>query len=61
MALAYLKDNLFINVFVLLIIPGLQGHKNIIQLMEYFEETEVFYLVFEKVRGGQLLDHIQRR
>jgi len=38
-----------------------QGHKNIIQLMEYFEETEVFYLVFEKVRGGQLLDHIQRR
>merc|ERR1711931_617832 len=38
-----------------------QGHKNIIQLMEYFEEDEKFYLVFEKVRGGQLLDHIQRR
>jgi len=38
-----------------------QGHKNIIQLVEYFEETEKFYLVFEKVRGGQLLDHIQRR
>jgi len=38
-----------------------QGHKNIIQLVEYFEEAEKFYLVFEKVRGGQLLDHIQRR
>lgn len=38
-----------------------QGHTNIIQLVEYFEEAEKFYLVFEKVRGGQLLDHIQRR
>merc|ERR1712241_848355 len=38
-----------------------QGHENIIQLVEYFEETEKFYLVFEKIRGGQLLDHIQRR
>jgi MAP kinase interacting serine/threonine kinase len=38
-----------------------QGHSNIIQLVEYFEEAERFYLVFEKVRGGQLLDHIQRR
>merc|ERR1719315_1002654 len=38
-----------------------QGHKNIIQLVEYFEEAEKFYLVFEKVRGGQLLDHIQQR
>merc|ERR1712072_758289 len=38
-----------------------QGHPNIIQLIEYFEETERFYLIFEKVSGGQLLDHIQRR
>jgi len=38
-----------------------QGHKNIIQLVEYFEESDKFYLVFEKVRGGQLLDHIQQR
>merc|ERR1711887_253108 len=38
-----------------------QGHKNIIQLIEYFEEAERFYLIFEKVSGGQLLDHIQRR
>jgi len=38
-----------------------QGHKNIIQLIEYFEEPERFYLIFEKVSGGQLLDHIQRR
>jgi len=38
-----------------------RGHKNIIQLIEYFEETDRFYLVFEKIHGGQLLDHIQNR
>merc|ERR1712223_705446 len=38
-----------------------KGHPNIIQLIEYFEETERFYLIFEKVSGGQLLDHIQTR
>merc|ERR1712115_184003 len=36
-----------------------QGHKNIIQLIESFEESDRFYLIFEKVSGGQLLDHIQ--
>lgn len=38
-----------------------RGHKNIIQLIEYFEESDRFYLVFEKINGGQLLDHIQNR
>merc|ERR1711875_87778 len=38
-----------------------QGHKNIIQLIEYFEESDRFYLIFEKVSGGQLLDYIQTR
>jgi MAP kinase interacting serine/threonine kinase len=38
-----------------------RGHKNIIQLVEYFEEPDRFYLVFEKINGGQLLDHIQNR
>jgi len=38
-----------------------QGHKNIIQLIEYFEETDNFYLVFEKMNGGPLLSHIQER
>ena len=38
-----------------------QGQKNIIQLIEYFEEPDRFYLVFEKINGGQLLDHIQNR
>lgn len=37
------------------------GHKNIIQLIEYMEEPDRFYLVFEKINGGQLLDHIQSR
>ncbi len=38
-----------------------QGHEEIIQLVEYFEEPEYFYLIFEKARGGPLLEHIQRR
>merc|ERR1712147_127245 len=38
-----------------------QGHPNIIRLIEYFEESDKFYLIFEKVSGGQLLDHIQTR
>merc|ERR1712241_40049 len=38
-----------------------RGHKNIIQLIEYFEEPDRFYLVFEKINGGQLLDHIRNR
>ena len=38
-----------------------QGHENIIQLVEYFEQPDKFYLVFEKVCGGQLLEHIQHR
>jgi len=38
-----------------------QGHKNIIQLVEFFEESDNFYLVFEKVNGGPLLAHIQKR
>jgi len=38
-----------------------QGHENIIQLIEYFEQADKFFLVFEKVSGGQLLDYIQTR
>lgn len=38
-----------------------QKHTNIIQLLEYFEESDKFYLVFEKAEGGQLLAHIQKR
>jgi len=38
-----------------------RGEQNIIQLMEYFESPDVFYLVFEKINGGPLLKHIQRR
>ncbi|RWS11084.1 MAP kinase-interacting serine/threonine-protein kinase 1-like protein, partial [Dinothrombium tinctorium] len=38
-----------------------QGHKNILQLIEYFEEDDKFYLVFEKVNGGPLLAQIQKR
>ncbi|XP_039295702.1 MAP kinase-interacting serine/threonine-protein kinase 1 isoform X2 [Nilaparvata lugens] len=38
-----------------------QGHPNIIQLLEFFEDDNRFYLVFEKVEGGQLLSRIQER
>lgn len=37
------------------------GHENILQLVEYFEEEDRFYLVFEKMEGGTLLDCILRR
>ena len=38
-----------------------RGQQNIIQLIEFFEETDSFFLVFEKIDGGPLLDHIQSR
>merc|ERR1719431_1844172 len=38
-----------------------RGQQNIIQLIEYFEEPDGFYLVFEKINGGPLLKHIQKR
>lgn len=36
-----------------------QGHPNILQLIEFFEDKEKFYLVFEKINGGPLLNRIQ--
>ncbi|XP_049823657.1 MAP kinase-interacting serine/threonine-protein kinase 1-like isoform X2 [Aethina tumida] len=36
-----------------------QNQPNIIQLVEFFEGEEKFYLVFEKINGGQLLKRIQ--
>jgi len=53
-------DNLILLKLCLTIVHH-QGHQNIINLIEYFEETEKFYLVFEKVTGGQLLDRIATR
>merc|ERR1719273_1776693 len=40
-----------------------RGQNNIIQLIEYFEEADRFFLIFEKAKGGPLplLDHIQER
>ena len=38
-----------------------RGHRNIIQMIEFFEEEDNFYLVFEKINGGSLLRHIQER
>lgn len=38
-----------------------QGSDSVIQLIDYFEETDKFYLVFEKARGGHLLNQINDR
>ena len=38
-----------------------KNHENIIQLLCYYEENSRFYLIFEKIEGGPLLDHLQRR
>lgn len=38
-----------------------QGNKNILELIQFFEDDSGFYLVFEKLRGGSILTHIQSR
>jgi len=38
-----------------------KGHENILQLHEYFEEDDRFYLIFEKMEGGTLLENIEHR
>lgn len=38
-----------------------RGHDNILQLIEYFEQDNKFYLIFEKMEGGTLLSNIERR
>lgn len=30
-------------------------------MVEWFEDESCFYMVFEKMRGGPLLNHIQRK
>lgn len=35
-----------------------RGHENILQMVEFFEEDDRFYLIFEKMEGGTLLDSI---
>ncbi|CAI5443729.1 unnamed protein product [Caenorhabditis angaria] len=38
-----------------------KNHPNIVQLVDWFEDDESFYLVMEKMRGGPLLQHILSR
>jgi MAP kinase interacting serine/threonine kinase len=38
-----------------------KGHENILQLIEFYEEENWFYVVFEKMEGGTLLDTILKR
>ncbi|ESN92473.1 hypothetical protein HELRODRAFT_89337 [Helobdella robusta] len=37
-----------------------KGHENIVQLQEFYEEDKNFYLVFEKMSGGTLLERLTR-
>ena len=34
---------------------------NILKIIEFFEEEEKFFVVFEKMEGGPLLNHIEKR
>lgn len=38
-----------------------RNQPNIVQLIEWFEDDVNFYMVFEKMRGGPLLEHIIRK
>ncbi|KAJ1372420.1 MAP kinase-interacting serine/threonine-protein kinase mnk-1 [Parelaphostrongylus tenuis] len=38
-----------------------KNQPNIVQLIEWFEDDVNFYMVFEKMRGGPLLEHIIRK
>ncbi|XP_013921439.1 PREDICTED: MAP kinase-interacting serine/threonine-protein kinase 1 isoform X2 [Thamnophis sirtalis] len=38
-----------------------QGNKNILELIEFFEDSVRYYLVFEKLRGGSILTYIQQQ
>ncbi|KAJ7993561.1 hypothetical protein DPEC_G00273680 [Dallia pectoralis] len=38
-----------------------QGNRNILELIQFFEDDTCFYLVFEKLHGGSILSHIQNR
>ncbi|KAH3773574.1 MAP kinase-interacting serine/threonine-protein kinase 1-like isoform X2 [Dreissena polymorpha] len=38
-----------------------RGQQSILQMHEYFEEEDHFYLVFEKIPGGTLLANIEQR
>lgn len=35
-----------------------KDHPNIVQLVDFIEEDHSFFLIFEKINGGPLLDHI---
>ena len=54
----YLRSRVFKEIDTLHLCSG---HENVIQLIEYFEEPDKFLLVFEKIEGGQLLDHLRQR
>uniref|UniRef100_A0A2K5F5J5 non-specific serine/threonine protein kinase n=1 Tax=Aotus nancymaae TaxID=37293 RepID=A0A2K5F5J5_AOTNA len=41
--------------------PPLPPPRNVLELIEFFEEEDRFYLVFEKMRGGSILSHIHKR
>ena len=36
-------------------------HRNVLNLVEFFEDDDKFNLVFDRMLGGHLLTHIQRK
>lgn len=53
----FAKEDLEVEVSVLLRVH----HPNIIKLYEVFESKDFFYMILEKVDGGELFDHIIAR
>lgn len=43
------------------ILEECKGEETILQMISFFEEQQQFIFVFEKIEGGALLEHIQKR
>lgn len=37
-----------------------KGHENVVQMQEFYEEENCFYVVFEKMKGGSLLSQVEK-
>ncbi len=44
--------------FQVQILKRLKGQSNIVQITDFFEEKDYYYLVFEFMKGGELFDRI---
>lgn len=45
----------------LVLLKKCQGHENILQMHEYFEDRKSFYVIFEYIKGGDLQQHLDEQ